>query len=113
MLALRTYVYTDYQERPKMSELNVGKLADDLQSLVSDAEELLRATAGVAGEKASAARDRAEESLRAVRSRLKSVERDLTGRARVVGEYVEDNPWKAIAVAGGVALVIGLLMGRK
>ena len=27
-----------------MSELNVGKLADDLQSLVSDAEELLRAT---------------------------------------------------------------------
>jgi ElaB/YqjD/DUF883 family membrane-anchored ribosome-binding protein len=48
-----------------------------------------------------------------VRSRLKSVERDLTGRARVVGEYVEDNPWKAIAVAGGVALVIGLLMGRK
>ena len=70
-----------------MSELNVGKLADDLQSLVSDAEELLRATAGVAGEKASEARDRAEESLRAVRSRLKSVERDLTGRARVVGEY--------------------------
>ena len=41
-----------------MVELNVGKLADDLQSLVSDAEELLRATAGVAGEKASEARDR-------------------------------------------------------
>jgi ElaB/YqjD/DUF883 family membrane-anchored ribosome-binding protein len=33
-----------------MTELNVGRLADDLQSLVSDAEELLRATAGVAGE---------------------------------------------------------------
>jgi len=96
-----------------MTELNVGRLADDLQSLVSDAEELLRATAGVAGEKASEARGRAEESLRAVRSRLKSVERDLTGRARVVGEYVEDNPWKAIAVVGGIALVVGLLMGRK
>jgi ElaB/YqjD/DUF883 family membrane-anchored ribosome-binding protein len=96
-----------------MSELNVGKLADDLQSLVSDAEELLRATAGAAGDKASEARDRAEESLRAVRSRLKTVERDLTGRARAVGDYVEDNPWKAIAVAGGIALVVGLLMGRK
>jgi ElaB/YqjD/DUF883 family membrane-anchored ribosome-binding protein len=96
-----------------MVELNVGKLADDLQTLVSDAEELLRATAGAAGEKAVEARERAEESLRAVRSRLKSVERDLTGRARVVGDYVEDNPWKAIAVAGGIALVIGLLMGRK
>jgi ElaB/YqjD/DUF883 family membrane-anchored ribosome-binding protein len=96
-----------------MIELNVGKLADDLQSLVTDAEELLRATAGVAGEKAAAARDRAEESLRAMRGQLKSVKRDLTGRARVVGEYVEDNPWKAVAVAGGIALIVGLLMGRK
>lgn len=96
-----------------MTEFNVGKLADDLQTLVSDAEELLRATAGTAGEKAAEARERAEESLRAVRSRLSSVEREMRGRARVVGEYVEDNPWKAIAVAGGIALVIGLLMGRK
>jgi ElaB/YqjD/DUF883 family membrane-anchored ribosome-binding protein len=96
-----------------MSEINVGKLADDLQTLVSDAEELLRATASTAGEKAAEARERAEDSLRAVRSRLSSVERDLRGRARVVGDYVEDNPWQAIAVAGGIALVLGLLMGRK
>jgi ElaB/YqjD/DUF883 family membrane-anchored ribosome-binding protein len=96
-----------------MSELNVGKLADDLQTLVSDAEELLRATANGASEKASEARQRAEESLRAVRSRLASVERDLRGRARLVGEYVEDNPWQAIAVVGGIALVLGLVMGRK
>ncbi|HVO46749.1 MAG TPA: DUF883 family protein [Steroidobacteraceae bacterium] len=96
-----------------MSELNVGKLADDLQALVSDAEELLRATADSAGEKAAEARARAEESLRAVRGRLSSVEQDLRGRARVVGDYVEDNPWKAIAVVGGIALVVGLLMGRK
>ncbi|HZO22837.1 MAG TPA: DUF883 family protein [Steroidobacteraceae bacterium] len=96
-----------------MTDLNVGKLADDLQTLVSDAEELLRATAETAGDRTSEARDRAEESLRAVRSRLASVERDLRGRARVVGDYVEDNPWKAIAMAGGVALILGLLMGRK
>ena len=56
-----------------MPEFNVGKLADDLQALVSDAEELLRATAGSAGELASDARDRAEQSLRAVRGRLASV----------------------------------------
>jgi ElaB/YqjD/DUF883 family membrane-anchored ribosome-binding protein len=96
-----------------MTAINVGKLADDLQTLVGDAEELLRATANSAGEKATEARERAEESLRAVRARLASVERDLRGRARVVGDYVEDNPWQAIAVAGGIALVIGLLMGRK
>ena len=96
-----------------MTAINVGKLADDLQTLVGDAEELLRATANSAGEKATEARERAEESLRAVRARLASVERDLRGRARVVGDYVEDNPWQAIAVAGGIALIFGLLMGRK
>ena len=112
MLACRTYLYTDYEER-EMTELNVSKLADDLQTLVGDAEELLRATAGLAGDAASEARDRAEESLRAVRSRVRSVQRDLTGRARAVGDYVEDNPWTSIAVAGGVALIIGLIMGRK
>ncbi len=96
-----------------MTAINVGKLADDLQTLVGDAEELLRATANSAGEKAGEARERAEESLRAVRARLASVERDLRGRARVVGDYVEDNPWQAIAVAGGIALILGLLMGRK
>jgi len=96
-----------------MTDFNVGKLADDLQTLVSDAEELLRATAGSASEKASEARERAEESLRAVRSRLASVERDLKGRARAMGDYVEDNPWQAIAVVGGVALILGLIMGRK
>ncbi len=96
-----------------MTDFNVGKLADDLQTLVSDAEELLRATAGSASDKASEARERAEESLRAVRSRLASVERDLKGRARAMGDYVEDNPWQAIAVVGGVALILGLIMGRK
>jgi ElaB/YqjD/DUF883 family membrane-anchored ribosome-binding protein len=96
-----------------MPEFNVGRLADDLQALVSDAEELLRATAGSAGEIASDARDRAEQSLRAVRSRLASVERQIKGQASAVGDYVEDNPWQAIAVVGGIALIVGLIMGRK
>src|SRR5437016_4404761 len=95
------------------SSFDAGKLADDLHALVSDAEALLRAAAGEAGETTSEARERAEESLRALRSRLSSLERDVRGRARVVDGYVRDNPWKALAMAGGVALLIGLLMGRR
>jgi len=89
-----------------MTELNVGRLADDLQSLVSDAEELLRATAGVAGDKASAARDRARNPCAQCAGRLKSVERDLSGRAASSASTWRQ-PWKAIAVVGGVALVVG------
>ncbi|HEY6484277.1 MAG TPA: DUF883 family protein [Steroidobacteraceae bacterium] len=96
-----------------MTELNVGQLADDLQTLVSDAEELLRATASVSGEKASAARERAQESLQAMRDRLATVQQQMKGHARAVGDYVEDNPWQAIAAVGGIALLLGLIMGRK
>ncbi|TLY60638.1 MAG: DUF883 domain-containing protein [Gammaproteobacteria bacterium] len=92
---------------------DAGKLADDVHTLVNDAEALLRATADGGGEKASVARKSAEESLRALRSRLASLEREVTGRARVVDGYVHDNPWTAIAVVGGVALLVGLLVGRR
>src|SRR6201984_1975996 len=92
---------------------DVGKLADDLHALVSDAEALLKATAGQAGEKASEARERAEESLQSLRDRLAVLEDVVKGRARQVDGYVRDNPWQALAIAGGVALLVGILMGRN
>jgi ElaB/YqjD/DUF883 family membrane-anchored ribosome-binding protein len=92
---------------------DAGKLADDLHALVSDAEALLKATAGQAGEKAAEARERAEESLEALRDRLASLEGVVKSRARQVDGYVHDNPWQALAIAGGVALLVGILMGRS
>ena len=92
---------------------DVGKLADDLHALVSDAEALLKATAGQAGEKAHEARERAEESLEALRGRLSDIEGVVKGRAKQVDGYVCDNPWQALAIAGGVALLVGILMGRS
>src|SRR5690606_28599468 len=47
-----------------MSQVNTDKLIEDLRQVVRDAEDLLRATAGQAGEKIAEARARAEESLR-------------------------------------------------
>jgi len=92
---------------------DAGKLADDLHALVSDAEALLKATAGQAGEKAAEARERAEESLASLRGRLEDLEDNVRGRAKQVDGYVRDNPWQALAIAGGVALLVGMLMGRS
>lgn len=92
---------------------DAGKLADDIKALVRDAEALLRASAENAEELTGDARDRAERSLHALRSQLNEIERDLKGRAERVDGYVRDNPWTAVAVAGGVALLVGLLMGRR
>ena len=87
-----------------------GRLTEELRMLMSEAEALLRSASGTA----SAAEDeRAEATLAELRARLSQLEQQLKARARDVDGYVRENPWQAIAVVGGVALLLGLLMGRK
>ncbi len=94
-----------------MSEpFNSGRLVDDLYSLVDEAEALLRSGLASGG---AEMQDRAQETLRALKSRLSSLEQQLNARARDVDSYVRDNPWQAVAVAGGVALLLGLIMARQ
>ncbi|HEX8755593.1 MAG TPA: DUF883 family protein [Steroidobacteraceae bacterium] len=94
-------------------QFDAGKLAEDIKTLARDAETLLRASAENAEELTDEARRRAEQSLHALRGQLDAIERDLKGRAEVLDDYVRDNPWTAVAVAGGVALLLGMLMGRR
>jgi ElaB/YqjD/DUF883 family membrane-anchored ribosome-binding protein len=89
---------------------NGGTLSEELRELVSDAEALLRAGASTAG---GEARERLQASLQELRGRLAALEQQVSTRAREVDTYVRDNPWQAVAVAGGVALLLGLIMGRK
>lgn len=94
-------------------QFDAGKLAEDIKTLVRDAEALLRASAENAEELSDEARQRAERSLHALRDQLNDIERDLKGRAEALDGYVHDNPWTAVAIVGGVALLVGLLMGRR
>jgi ElaB/YqjD/DUF883 family membrane-anchored ribosome-binding protein len=90
--------------------LNGGKLAEELRALVSDAEALLRASAASAG---GAAQEHAAAAMAELRGRLAALEDQVKARARDVDGYVRENPWRAIAIAGGVALFLGLIMGRR
>lgn len=94
-------------------QFDAGKLAEDIKTLARDAEALLRASTENAEELTDEARRRAEQSLHALRGQLDAIERDLKGRAEVLDGYVRDNPWTAVAIAGGVALLLGMLMGRR
>ncbi|MEK7811787.1 MAG: DUF883 family protein, partial [Pseudomonadota bacterium] len=92
------------------------KLMQDLRVVVGDAEELLRATAGQAGEKVSAARERIQENLVAAKVRLIAAEEAVVARtkqaAKATDQYVHENPWKAVGIAAGVGLVVGVLISR-
>jgi ElaB/YqjD/DUF883 family membrane-anchored ribosome-binding protein len=89
---------------------NGGKLAEELRALVSEAEALMRTSTETAS---AAGREHAEATLADLRTRLTALEQQLRARARDVDSYVRDNPWAAVAVAGGVALLLGLIMGRR
>lgn len=93
------------------------KLVQDLRIVISDAEDLLRATAGQAGEKAAAAREKIQDSLHRAKVKLAEAEDIMIDKtreaARATDEYVHDNPWRAVGIAVGVGLFIGLLIGRR
>lgn len=93
------------------------KLMQDLKIVIGDAEELLRATASQAGEKAAAAREKIQDSLHHAKVKLAEAEDvmiDTTRQAaRATDEYVHEHPWKAVGMAAGIGLIIGLLIGRR
>ena len=93
------------------------KLMGDLRAVLEDAEALLSATAGQAGDRIQKARERASETISAARERLVDTQEEVARRAREAAQetdaYVRDNPWQAVGIAAGVAFIIGVLVSRR
>lgn len=93
------------------------KLVQDLKVVIADAEELLRATASQAGEKAAQAREKIQDSLHKAKIKLAEAEEVVIDKtkqaARATDEYVHEHPWRAVSVAAGIGLIIGLLISRR
>lgn len=93
------------------------QLVSDIKSVISDAEEMLSATADQAGEKVNNLRARIQVRLHDAKLRLVDAEEALLAKtkaaARATDEYVHDSPWTAIGVAAAVGVVLGLALGRR
>ena len=99
------------------SQASKDKLVADLKVLIGDTKELLRATAGQAGEKIATARERIQASLAVYKDKLVDAEQAMMERtkeaARATDEYVHDHPWQAVGVAGAVGFLLGMLISRR
>lgn len=99
------------------TDVNKEKLIADFKLVVADAEELLRATASQAGDKAAELRAKVQTHLSDAKTRLAEAEAAIVDKAKQVGrvtdDYVHDNPWRSVGIAAGVGLVVGLLIGRR
>ena len=100
-----------------MSQVTKEKLVADFRVVVADAEELLRATAGQAGDKVAELRLKAQDHLAIAKIKLAEYEAALVDKAKEVGraadDYVHDNPWSSVGIAAGVGFLVGLLIGRR
>jgi ElaB/YqjD/DUF883 family membrane-anchored ribosome-binding protein len=106
-----------FMESTMKTEVTTDKLLEDLRLVVSDAEELLKATAGQAGENVNKARARAEDSVRAAKARIAdaghlAIEQTREA-AKAADDYLRENPWTAVGIAAVVGVVIGVLINRK
>ncbi|MGA9396034.1 MAG: DUF883 family protein [Azonexus sp.] len=101
----------------ELTTANKDRLVSDLKVVISDTEELLRATAGAAGEKAGELRERIAIRLRDAKERLADIEAAVVDKtkaaARATDDFVHEDPWKAVGVAAAIGLTLGVLIGRR
>ena len=95
------------------NEANVEKLMTDLKLLTHDAEALMHATAGQAGDKVGELRHRLTAALETAKATCQRLEEKAIAGAKVADKTIRAHPYESIGVSFGVGLLIGVLVGRR
>ena len=100
-----------------MLESNIKTVRSDMKTLVEDAQELFRQATTTSGVKAEELRARGMDLLDTAMAKaqdLQAAALDASkGLADSADSYVQENPWKVIAVSAGIGLLLGVLIARK
>ncbi|SFH74883.1 Membrane-anchored ribosome-binding protein, inhibits growth in stationary phase, ElaB/YqjD/DUF883 family [Collimonas sp. OK307] len=89
----------------------------DIRSMVEDAQQLFREAAASTGEKAEDLRNKGLELLDSAVSKAQDVQAAAIEAGKEIvattDDYVQENPWRAIAISAGIGLLVGLVISRK
>ena len=102
-----------------VSEFNraKSKMAGDINTVITDTEELLKAAAEVSGDGFAIAREKFEEKLGSAKARLADASQAAVEKAgetaTAANRFVHDNLWPVIGVAAVAGLLIGFLAARR
>ncbi|MEO7413520.1 MAG: hypothetical protein ABIZ81_09190 [Opitutaceae bacterium] len=88
-------------------------ILEELRSLVADAEKMVGDSVGDSDEMVSALRQRYAAAQERLGEAYESARRKVTDGARYTDETIRENPYQSIAVAVGVGLIAGVLLGRS
>lgn len=94
-----------------------ARLAEDMQTVLTDAQDLMKLAANEAGQGMKEARDRLQRSSQAARQQLASMQESALRGARDAGDsaegYVREHPWEAVGIAAGLGLLLGIAIARR
>lgn len=89
----------------------------DIKALVRDAQSMLTAAASLTGEKAEELRARGMKLLDQALGGASLLPTQAVEKGKELAHtadvYVKDHPWRTMVIAGGVGVLIGLLLSRK
>ena len=106
--------WNNSKKRNKMTtEQANARLASDLKAVVRDAEELMKATAGQAGEKVTELRGRLTAALESAKDTCHQLEEKTIAAAKTTDRTIREHPYESLVVVFCVGLLVGVLVTRK
>jgi ElaB/YqjD/DUF883 family membrane-anchored ribosome-binding protein len=100
-----------------MLTANVKTVRNDMKTLMRDAQELFREATSATGEKAEELRQKGMILVDAAMSKAQDLQAVAveTGKemAETADDFVQEHPWKAVAISAGVGLLVGMLIARR
>jgi ElaB/YqjD/DUF883 family membrane-anchored ribosome-binding protein len=94
-------------------ERSTQQLLRDLQAVVHDGEELLRAGAHELGEKGQMAREKLAAALEVAKETRQRLEERAVAGAKQADRLIREYPYQSLGIAFGVGLLIGVLANRR
>ena len=100
-----------------MSASTIKTVRHDMRTLVRDAQELFREATSATGEKAEELHKKGLRMLEVAMAKAQDMQTSAIETSKEIAEttdeFVQENPWRAVAISAGVGLLVGLLIARK
>jgi ElaB/YqjD/DUF883 family membrane-anchored ribosome-binding protein len=94
-------------------EASTERLLRDLQNVVRDGEDLLRAGVQDLSEKGVAARERLAAALEVAKETRRRLEERAVASAKATDKLVREYPYQSLGAAFGIGLILGVLANRR
>ena len=100
-----------------MLNSNIKTVRNDMRTLLKEAQDLFREPTQSTGGKADELRAKGLSLLDTAMDRAQEMQTIAVEKSKVAAqstdEFVQTNPWKAVGIAAGAGLIVGLLLSRR